>query len=338
MPILRVEIANNHISQMQGLMGRKHLPKNSGMLFDFGKPGPRSFWMANTYIPLQIAFLDENGKVGQIERMTPLSTRPICSKSSYRYALEVNDGWFDKNGVYVNSTVQLPGKGVYSSKKNIMDGLTVQASGPKDWWKGIKSLFKDKNEPKNTEQPIVDQKQPQMPANEPNAQVNQPLNPPNQPTNQPTNQPPQQNPAVPATPKTQIEQSFREILKTVLETGTKVVLEYITKDGYGIPHKTIVPPMELLPDAENHPHNLIRFFSETDGDWRSFLIEGPDGNGVQAIYDVMGNPIINSDQIYELNHMQPNTQEDDFLTKGIMTPDEEERKQLEYQRLLTHKT
>jgi len=333
MPILRVEIAKTPLDHMQGLMGRKHLPKNSGMLFDFGKPGPRSFWMANTYIPLQIAFLDENGRVGQINSMAPLSTRPIYSKNSYRYALEVNDGWFDRNGIKVDSVIQLPGKGIYTANHNIMDGLTVQA-GPKDWWKGLKSLFKKDPVENNGGIPLEPQPEAQMPQNTPPPAPNAPPG-----GGQPggPGQPGQQ-PQQPTTPKTQIEQSFRDILKTVLETGTKVVLEYITKDGYGIPHKTIVPPMELLSDAEGHPHNLIRFFSETDGEWRSFLIEGPDGNGVQAIYDVMGNPIINSDQIHELNHMQPPTQEDVWLAKGIMTPSEEEKKQMEYERLLTHKT
>jgi len=144
--------------------------------------------------------------------------------------------------------------------------------------------------------------------------------------------------APPASPKTQIEQSYRDILKAVLETGTKVVLEYITKDGFGIPHKTIVPPMELLPDADKHPNNLLRFFSETDGEWRSFLIEGPHGNGIQGIYDVMGNPIVNAQQIYELNHRTPPTQEDEWLAKGIMTPDTEQQNQTEYQQALMDKT
>ena len=116
------------------------------------------------------------------------------------------------------------------------------------------------------------------------------------------------------------------------------MLEYVTKDGFGIPQKTIVPPMELMRDGEGHPNNLIRFFSETDGNWRSFLIEGPNGNGIQGLYDVMGNPIVNAQQIYEMSWKTPPTQEDEWLAKGIMTPDTEERKQQEYQRLLTHKT
>ena len=105
---MRAEIARTPLQHMQGLMGRKHLSKDSGMLFDFGKKKPLSFWMQNTYIPLQIAFIDDNGRVGQIERMVPLSTRPIHSNSSYRYALEVNDGWFDENGIRVNSYLRMP--------------------------------------------------------------------------------------------------------------------------------------------------------------------------------------------------------------------------------------
>jgi uncharacterized membrane protein (UPF0127 family) len=92
-----------------GLMGRKHLRKNHGMLFDFGKEKDLSFWMANTYVPLQIAFVDKKGKIGKIANMTPLSTRSIKSDGRYRYALEVNEGWFDKHNIQVGAQVSIPG-------------------------------------------------------------------------------------------------------------------------------------------------------------------------------------------------------------------------------------
>jgi len=107
-PHLYAEIAKNKEDHLRGLMGRKYLPKNSGMLFDFGKEKSLSFWMSNTYIPLQIAFIKKNGIIGQIEKMAPLSTKAIKSNSEYRYALEVNDGWFDDNKIKVKSQAQLP--------------------------------------------------------------------------------------------------------------------------------------------------------------------------------------------------------------------------------------
>ena len=105
---LFAEIAKTPEQHQRGLMGRKYLPFNSGMLFDFGKEKELSFWMSNTYIPLEIAFVDKVGKVGQIEKMYPLNTRAIKSNSKYRYALEVNDGWFAKNKIQVGAQLQMP--------------------------------------------------------------------------------------------------------------------------------------------------------------------------------------------------------------------------------------
>jgi uncharacterized membrane protein (UPF0127 family) len=111
-PKLYAEIAKTQEDHLRGLMGRKYLPYNSGMLFDFGKEKKLSFWMANTYIPLQIGFIKANGKIGQIERMAPLSTKQVKSNSEYRYALELNDGWFDDNKIYIGAQVQIPGEKV----------------------------------------------------------------------------------------------------------------------------------------------------------------------------------------------------------------------------------
>ena len=108
-PKLYAEIARTQEDQLRGLMGRKYLPRNHGMLFDFGKEKKLSFWMANTYIPLEVAFIKEGGKIGQIERMYPLNTRQVKSNSEYRYALELNDGWFDDNKIKIGAQVQIPG-------------------------------------------------------------------------------------------------------------------------------------------------------------------------------------------------------------------------------------
>jgi uncharacterized membrane protein (UPF0127 family) len=106
---LKAEIVKEHKDLATGLMGRKHLPKNAGMLFDFGSDQPLAFWMKNTYIPLQIAFISSSGVVKQISNMVPMSTRSIRSQSSCRYALEVNEGWFEDNNVKTGATVAIPG-------------------------------------------------------------------------------------------------------------------------------------------------------------------------------------------------------------------------------------
>src|ERR1017187_2255590 len=105
---VKAEIATKWGELSTGLMGRKHLPRNAGMLFDFGNDRPLSFWMQNTYIPLSIAFIDSKGMVKQIENMVPLSTRAIRSHGSCRYALEVNEGWFDDNSIFVGAQVAVP--------------------------------------------------------------------------------------------------------------------------------------------------------------------------------------------------------------------------------------
>lgn len=105
---LRVELADTELKRSTGLMNRKRLPINQGMLFDFKSPRPLSFWMSNTYIPLSVAFIDNEGVIGQIENMHPLTTRAHTSSKPFRYALEVNAGWFSENQVGLGSSVGLP--------------------------------------------------------------------------------------------------------------------------------------------------------------------------------------------------------------------------------------
>jgi uncharacterized protein len=100
-----VELADTPIKRQQGLMGRKQLGRNEGMLFKFPYHDRLAFWMSNTYIPLDIAFIDDDGKIFQIEEMIPLSTKKIESNMDCCYALEVNKGWFEKNNINIGSNV-----------------------------------------------------------------------------------------------------------------------------------------------------------------------------------------------------------------------------------------
>ena len=120
---LQIEVADTYAKREYGLMNRKKLAKNRGMLFKFPYFNKLSFWMKNTYIPLDIAFLDDKGRILQIESMCPLSTKPIVSNFPCRYALEVNKGWFEENGVKEGSIIF--GEGI-THKKGISINKTAQ--------------------------------------------------------------------------------------------------------------------------------------------------------------------------------------------------------------------
>jgi len=102
---LYIEIADTDYKKEKGLMYRKHMPEDEGMLFKNTYASRLSFWMQNTYIPLDIAFIDDDGKILQIEEMIPLSTRAITSNSHCKYALEVNKGWFKENSIKVGDYI-----------------------------------------------------------------------------------------------------------------------------------------------------------------------------------------------------------------------------------------
>lgn len=103
---IKVEIASTPSERQIGLMWRKHLPENEGMLFIFENPDYHSFWMKNTYIPLSIAFISEDKKVVEIRDMKPLdetSHRPLVP---IKYALEMNKSWFKKNKIKVGDKLK----------------------------------------------------------------------------------------------------------------------------------------------------------------------------------------------------------------------------------------
>jgi uncharacterized protein len=102
---VRVEIAEDEPARQAGLQGRESLAQDHGMLFVYPQPRRLSFWMKNTSIPLSIAFIDDSGKVLQIEDMEPQVESSTVSISKVRYALEVNQGWFQKNGIGVGDSI-----------------------------------------------------------------------------------------------------------------------------------------------------------------------------------------------------------------------------------------
>ena len=84
-------------------MNRTTLAENAGMMFVYTSPKIQCFWMYNTPIPLSIGFINPQGNLIQIEHMQPNSTRRYCSSQPILYALEVNQGWFERNNVTLNT-------------------------------------------------------------------------------------------------------------------------------------------------------------------------------------------------------------------------------------------
>ncbi|HPQ69632.1 MAG TPA: DUF192 domain-containing protein [bacterium] len=103
---LYVEIARTNDQHRIGLMYRESLPKNQGMLFVYQDKRRLSFWMKNTKVPLDVAFLGDNGDILQIEPMKPQTTQLHDSRYPVRYALEVNQGWFTRHGFKVGDTIK----------------------------------------------------------------------------------------------------------------------------------------------------------------------------------------------------------------------------------------
>ena len=104
---LQVEIANTPEALKQGLMYRKKLPENQGMLFVFESPTIPHFWMKNTYIPLSIAFISANREIVQIDNMFPLDSLNFhFPRKSVKYAIEVNHGWFNRHKIKIGNRVK----------------------------------------------------------------------------------------------------------------------------------------------------------------------------------------------------------------------------------------
>ena len=105
---LTVEIARTPEQRRKGLMHRKSLDPEKGMLFVSERDDKLSFWMKDTYIPLSLAYIAKDGTIKEIRHMRPLSEKSIVSEHSVRFALEVNHGYFEEKGIDVGDTVQFP--------------------------------------------------------------------------------------------------------------------------------------------------------------------------------------------------------------------------------------
>jgi uncharacterized membrane protein (UPF0127 family) len=104
-----LEYALTHEQRAQGLMHRRSMCETCGMLFNFQQARGVSMWMKNTLIPLDVAFIREDGFIVNIEAMQPHDLTTTSSLGKVLYAWEMNQGWFAKNGVSVGDTVKIKG-------------------------------------------------------------------------------------------------------------------------------------------------------------------------------------------------------------------------------------
>ncbi|HZX30551.1 MAG TPA: DUF192 domain-containing protein [Rhodocyclaceae bacterium] len=96
---IEAEVASDLKNRMQGLMGRRSMAPQQGMLFVFPEAARHCMWMKNTLLPLSVAFLDEEGRIVNIEDMQPETLDSHCAAKPARFALEMNKGWFAEKGI-----------------------------------------------------------------------------------------------------------------------------------------------------------------------------------------------------------------------------------------------
>jgi uncharacterized membrane protein (UPF0127 family) len=102
---IEAEVANAQETRMTGLMQRRAMPQQRGMLFVFDAEARHCMWMKNTLIPLAVAFLDDRGRIVNIEEMLPQTEDNHCAAKPVRYALEMNAGWFRQRGMGPGATI-----------------------------------------------------------------------------------------------------------------------------------------------------------------------------------------------------------------------------------------
>ena len=96
---IETEVAATNADRQLGLMNRKSMPLQHGMVFVFPQQARHCMWMKNTLLPLSVAFLDDDGRILNIEDMQPQTEDSHCAASPARFALEMNLGWFRERGI-----------------------------------------------------------------------------------------------------------------------------------------------------------------------------------------------------------------------------------------------
>lgn len=102
---IEAEVAATPETRQIGMMLRTSMPPQRGMLFVFTEVSNHCMWMRNTLVPLSVAFLDEGGRVINVEDMQPRTENNHCAAHPARFALEMNLGWFKNRGLGAGATI-----------------------------------------------------------------------------------------------------------------------------------------------------------------------------------------------------------------------------------------
>ena len=102
-----IEVVSSSQERRKGLMNRKFLPENHGMFFIWDYRKRQCMWMRDTYIPLSVAYINNEGKILEIYDMVPHSEKSVCSIKRVKYALEVNKDWFEKNNINIGDMLNI---------------------------------------------------------------------------------------------------------------------------------------------------------------------------------------------------------------------------------------
>ncbi|HEX2545214.1 MAG TPA: DUF192 domain-containing protein [Ramlibacter sp.] len=105
---IEVYVARSQEERAQGLMFRRDMPENEGMLFMCDRSAVQKFWMKDTPLPLSIAFLADDGTIVKIADLQPNCLEGESSEQPVRFVLEVNQGWFDQRGITPGTRVAGP--------------------------------------------------------------------------------------------------------------------------------------------------------------------------------------------------------------------------------------
>ena len=109
MHLIQAQVAQDFEQRQIGLMWRKEMPQNEGMLFVFEQAAVQCFWMRNTLLPLSAAFVADDGTIVNLADMKPQSDDSHCSKKPVRFVLEMNQGWFAKRNIQAGFRLTGPG-------------------------------------------------------------------------------------------------------------------------------------------------------------------------------------------------------------------------------------
>ena len=108
MHLIDVQVALTPEQHQTGLMFRKEMPQQEGMIFVFEQASQQCFWMKNTLLPLTAAFVADDGTIVNLADMKPQTLDAHCSAAPVRYVLEMNKGWFAKKGIKAGSKLAGP--------------------------------------------------------------------------------------------------------------------------------------------------------------------------------------------------------------------------------------